>query len=115
MRYSATETQQHIERFEQLIRVMENLPEHERTKHFDMRHWGLDTTCGTSMCAAGFCGIDAWFIEQGFTLKNNGEEYYVSYKNLVGWVAIRRFSVYIIFKVVFQTMKFLANLEVLMR
>lgn len=63
-----SENAKYIERFENLIRVMNGLSEHERIKHFNMRTWGTETECGTACCAAGFCGLDPWFNEQGFKL-----------------------------------------------
>lgn len=34
-----------------------------------MSAWGIETPCGTVACAAGRCGLDAWFNEQGWKLK----------------------------------------------
>lgn len=57
-----------VERWEQCARVLENMPEHERMKHWDMGTFGTKTECGTVACAAGHCGLDAWFRERGFRL-----------------------------------------------
>lgn len=57
-----------IERWEQCLRVLETMPAHEREHHFDMSDWGTKTECGTVACAAGHCGLDAWFRERGFQM-----------------------------------------------
>lgn len=57
-----------IERWEQCLRVLEQMPEHEREKHWDMSDWGNRTPCGTVACAAGHCGMDAWFRDRGFRM-----------------------------------------------
>lgn len=57
-----------IERWEQCARVLENMPEHEREKHWDMGTFGTQTDCGTVACAAGHCGLDRWFRLRGFQL-----------------------------------------------
>lgn len=70
----------YIERFENLIRVMRGLSRHQRTKHFDMSSWGEDTDCGTTHCAAGFCGVDPWFRRRGFRIKNIFGDYTPTFK-----------------------------------
>lgn len=64
-----------IERWEQTLRVLENLPEHERQAHFDMGTWARETKCGTVACIAGHCAMDPWFMERGMRLGRqiNGE------------------------------------------
>lgn len=57
-----------VERWENVLRVLRALPEHERQKHWDMSTWGEKTECGTVACAAGHCGLDPWFRERGFEL-----------------------------------------------
>jgi len=57
-----------IERWEQVERVLVDMPQHDREKHFDMDIWGMKTACGTIACAAGHCGLDPWFRERGFAL-----------------------------------------------
>lgn len=57
-----------LERWEQVEQVMLNMPEHERTQHFDMGTWGTHTDCGTVACVAGHCGLNPGFIAQGFEL-----------------------------------------------
>lgn len=57
-----------IERWEQCLRVLEQMPEHEREKHWNMSEWGIQTDCGTVACAAGHCGMDPWFRERGFRM-----------------------------------------------
>jgi len=58
-----------IERWQNVERVLTNLPEHERRKHWRMSTWGRVTACGTIACAAGHCGMDKWFQSQGLTLQ----------------------------------------------
>lgn len=57
-----------IERWEQTLRVLENLSEHERRHHFDMGTWASKTKCGTVACIAGHCAMDPWFNGQGLRL-----------------------------------------------
>lgn len=58
-----------IERWEQCLRVLEQMPEHERRHHFSMETiWCREAECGTVTCAAGRCGLDSWFRERGFLL-----------------------------------------------
>lgn len=57
-----------IEKWENVHRVLHDMPEHDRQKHWDMAHWGVLTECGTVACAAGHCGLDPWFRERGFKL-----------------------------------------------
>jgi hypothetical protein len=61
-----TETSTMVERWEQLLRVLDGLTTHERQKHFYMGSWGVQTDCGTVACAAGHCALDPWFRERGF-------------------------------------------------
>jgi hypothetical protein len=60
-----------LERWTNVERVLEAMPEHERQHHWDMSTWGTKTTCGTVACAAGTCGLDPWFRERGFKLDFN--------------------------------------------
>jgi hypothetical protein len=57
-----------IERWVNVARVLDTMPEHERQKHWDMATWGERNDCGTIACAAGHCGMDPWFRDKGFTL-----------------------------------------------
>lgn len=57
-----------VERWANVLRVLEQMPQHEREKHWDMGTWGEKTRCGTVACAAGHCGLDPWFRAQGFRL-----------------------------------------------
>lgn len=57
-----------IERWEHVDIVLSNLSPHEKRKHFDMGHWAIKTACGTTACAAGFCGFNPWFRRHGFGL-----------------------------------------------
>jgi hypothetical protein len=61
--------QEKLDRWTNAKRVLVKLPKHEREKHWDMRHWGIQTQCGTVCCAAGHCGLDPWFRQRGFKLK----------------------------------------------
>jgi len=58
-----------LDRWLNAERVLVKLPKHVRIKHWDMRHWGVVTECGTVCCAAGHCGLDPWFRKRGFKLK----------------------------------------------
>lgn len=81
-----------IERYQQLIRVMDALPPHERELHFNMREWSVETDCGTTMCAAGFCGMDSWFRSQGFSLEKGFSGKPVpQYRGESGWFALDGF------------------------
>lgn len=55
-----------LEKWEQLLRVLDGLTPHEREKHLYMGVWGAQTDCGTVACAAGHCAMDPWFRERGF-------------------------------------------------
>lgn len=57
-----------IERWSNVERVLESMPEHERREHWNMATWGEKTDCGTVACAAGHCGLDPWFRRRGFKL-----------------------------------------------
>lgn len=54
-----------LEKWENVLRVLEGLSQHEREKHWDMSTWGVQTPCGTVACAAGHCALDPWFQERG--------------------------------------------------
>jgi hypothetical protein len=56
----------YVERWEQALRVLENMTEHERLHHFDMSFWAKKTDCGTVACLAGHCSFDPWFRERDF-------------------------------------------------
>ena len=60
--------QELIERWVNVERVLNSMPEHDRQHHWDMGMWGEKTDCGTVACAAGHCGMDPWFRERGFEL-----------------------------------------------
>ena len=66
------------EALEQAVRVLKAA--HEAKKKFDISNWVgerrrrpgarvLEIACTSSACAAGYCGLDPWFIERGFYLK----------------------------------------------
>lgn len=66
--FNSISKDQRIERWEQCLRVLETMPEHERLHHWSMAKWGIETECGTVACAAGHCALDPWFTNQGFVL-----------------------------------------------
>jgi len=72
-----TETSPYVERWEQALRVLLGMDEHERTKHFDMSDWGHRTDCGTVACLAGHCSLDPWFRERGFHGEFNAGGYLI--------------------------------------
>lgn len=57
-----------IERWDNVERVLDKMPTHERERHWNMGTWGEVNECGTIACAAGHCGLDPWFRERGFAL-----------------------------------------------
>lgn len=57
-----------IERWKQAERVLKTLTPRQRKKEFDMANYGSATDCGTTACAAGFCGIDPWFRRRGLKM-----------------------------------------------
>jgi hypothetical protein len=86
-----------IERFEQLILVLQGLSQHEKRKHFNMETWGEQTECGTTMCAAGFCGSDQWFRRRGFKFAkplSEHEQGQIHFKDLTSWHALCAFFGY---------------------
>lgn len=82
-----------IERWENVLRVLNGLSEHERQHHWDMRAFGTRNACGTVACAAGHCGLDPWFRERNFQLNflyagpvdENGEPTQEGMKNERNW------------------------------
>lgn len=56
-----------VERWENALRVLQQMTTHERRRHFNMGSWGQKTECGTIACLAGHCSIDPWFKHRGFT------------------------------------------------
>lgn len=68
---SSTDGSPYLERWQQALRVLEGMTEHERTQHFNMGTWGEKTDCGTVACLAGHCALDPWFSERGFTGRFN--------------------------------------------
>ena len=80
----------YIERLEQVIRVLEELP---KEKKFNLRTF---MTCGTTACACGWAGTDPWFRRRGFKTEKyhyhpEGPIYYVSYQGSCGMEAVRKF------------------------
>lgn len=67
-----------IERWTHVARVLDAMPEHERERHWSMGTWGEVNDCGTVACAAGHCGLDSWFRERGFTLNFRGSQATIS-------------------------------------
>ena len=95
------------ERFENLLRVLRTVEEHEReqssqlTSIFDLHSWYNDDKrqdlCQTTACAVGWCCLDPWFISQGLTLQweKLGEEvgksygcYFPVFQGLEEWEAV---------------------------
>ena len=80
----------YIERLEQVIRVLEELP---REKKFNLRSF---MTCGTTACACGWAGADPWFRRRGFKTEKYHSHvgstlYNVSYQEFGGMDAVRKF------------------------
>ena len=80
----------YIERLEQVIRVLEELP---REKKFNLRTFMI---CGTTACACGWAGVDPWFRRRGFKTEkyhsyHGSTPYYVSYRKFSGMDAVREF------------------------
>lgn len=57
-----------IERWENVARVLREMPAHDREHHWNMETFGELTECGTVACAAGHCGLDPWFRARGWAL-----------------------------------------------
>src|SRR6202020_70353 len=57
-----------IERWENCLRVLQNLTPHQRKRHWNMARFGYKNECGTVACAAGHCGLDTWFRRRGLKL-----------------------------------------------
>jgi len=57
-----------VERLEQVIRVLEELP---KEKKLDMGQW---MTCGTIGCAIGWAASDPWFTRRGLKLVEDWED-----------------------------------------
>jgi hypothetical protein len=69
MKHWDTLTQaQRIERWENVLRVLRALTPHERREHWSMGTFGYADKCGTVACAAGHCGMDAWFRRRNFRM-----------------------------------------------
>ncbi len=75
----------YIERLEQVVRVLEELP---REKKFDLR---MFMTCGTTACACGWAGTDPWFRRRGFKTEKRQYGYNVLYREFDGMGAVRKF------------------------
>jgi len=76
-----------INRYQQLIRVIESLSDHEAEKHIDMLNWEANTECGTVRCVAGWAGRDPWFRKAGFRLQTRVPVY----RGTCWWRAIDEF------------------------
>lgn len=66
-----------IEAFENLLRVLEVVPEDQ----FDLQAW----KCETKACAIGWAARDAWFQDQEFYLTGSIPKL----RSLYGWEAVR--------------------------
>ena len=62
---------EYVERLEQVIRVLEELP---YGYHLGMAAW---FTCGTTACACGWAAQDPWFIKRDFKLARDGSKFNV--------------------------------------
>lgn len=83
---------QQIERLERLLKLDEQLTEHEKTKHFNMRAWQQETPCGTSCCLAGYAGRQSWFRRRGFKMTGTkGGAWWPVYKEYTGVFACDAF------------------------
>jgi len=69
-----------VDRWEHAIKVIDGLNQHEREKHFDMGDWGRETECGTVACAAGHCGLDPKFRQDGFQMNFETKQYLDGYE-----------------------------------
>lgn len=65
-----------VERWENCLRVLENMSEHDRTQHWNMSLYMKTTACGTIGCAAGHCSMDPWFQEQGLKPEKSWDGYW---------------------------------------
>jgi hypothetical protein len=79
-----------IEVWRNVERVLVNLPEHERTHHFDMSGFVEDTACGTVCCAAGHCAFDPWFRERGWKAVRDPDDH--EYWCVIGTDILRFFG-----------------------
>ncbi len=81
----------HIERLEQVVRVLEELP---KEKKFDLNHWSI---CGTVACAVGWAASDVWFRRRGLGLEKiwglfeGKTQYQPAFKGLDDWEAVEAF------------------------
>lgn len=89
------------ERFENLLRVLRVVQEHEQelssqlTPIFDLTWWyDNDDKCGTTACAIGWCCQDPWFQRQGFALGSDQgmpKLFFPKYHGLEEWEAVQKF------------------------
>lgn len=85
------ESNELVERWNNVERVLSAMPEHERQHHWDMGTWGEVNDCGTIACAAGHCGLDPWFRDRGFTLNfRDGDAHISSVEGFFGLVGSQR-------------------------
>lgn len=76
----------YIERLEQVVRVLKELP---KEKRFDLKNW---MQCGTSGCAVGWAASDPWFTRRGLKLgKAIGRMYPLSFRGHNDWKAAEAF------------------------
>ncbi len=66
IKWDSLNKRQKVARWKGVLRVLQGLTRHQRTKHFDMFIWLSETECGTVGCIAGHCALDARFAKQGF-------------------------------------------------
>ena len=75
----------YIERLEQVVRVLGELP---REKKFNLARW---MTCGTTACACGWAGSDPWFRRRGFRTVKTSDSYSIFYNEQYGFGAVKEF------------------------
>jgi hypothetical protein len=71
--FNACSLEEQVERWRHVERVLLALDEHARAEHWNMKTFGVKNECGTIACAAGHCGMDPWFIDQGLVLEVVGD------------------------------------------
>ena len=72
----------HIERLEQVVRVLRELP---KENNLDLRFW---SRCGTAACVIGWSARDPWFKRRRFKLY---KESVPVFRNESGWAAVEEF------------------------
>lgn len=82
-------TKQTIERLQQVVRVLEELP---KNAMFDLAVFVDETKCGTVACAVGWAAQDTWFKRRGFNLKQFTRTSFVPvFRDMEDWDAVETF------------------------